>query len=101
APVAILVFVDEVFAKDLPHVLSVGAAVQNILLAAVEIGLGTCWIGGVWRYTKDILELLGIPSSKRLLSSVALGYPDHDSPVNKYKTDRDDLAEFVQWIGFE
>jgi nitroreductase len=101
APVAILVFVDEVFSKDLPQILSVGAAVQNLLLAATDMGLGACWIGGVWRYTKDIRMLLEIPDNKRLLSSVALGYPDLKSPINKYRSPRDDISEFVRWIGFD
>lgn len=100
APVAVLVMVDEVFARDLPHILSVGAAVENILLSAVEAGLGTCWIGGVWRYTKNIRSLLGIDDHMKLLSSIAIGYPDPDSPVSRYKSGRDDLGEFVQWIGF-
>jgi nitroreductase len=101
APVAILVFVDEVFSKDLPHILSVGAAVQNALLAATEMGLGSCWIGGVWRYTRQIRNLLGIPDKKILLSTMAIGYPDLDSPIYTYKSNRDELAEFVTWIGFE
>ena len=101
APVAILVFVDEVFSKDLPHILSVGAAVQNILLAATEMGLGSCWIGGVWRYTKEIRNLLGVSENKRLLSAVALGYHDPDSPMSHYKSTRDDIDEFVQWMGFD
>ncbi len=78
APAAILVMVEEDFSRDLPHILSVGAAVQNMLLAAVGEGLGACWIGGVWRYTPRIREMLGIGGSKKLLSSVALGWPDPD-----------------------
>jgi nitroreductase len=101
APIAILVFIDQVFAKDLPHILSVGATVQNILLAATELGLGTCWIGGVWRYTKEINELIDVPVEKKLYSSIALGYPDLDSPISQYKSARDDSNEFVRWIGFE
>jgi nitroreductase len=101
APVAILVFVDEVFSKDLPHILSVGAAVQNALLAATEMGLGSCWIGGVWRYTRHIRNLLGIPEGKILLSTMAIGYPDLDSPICTYKSTRDEISEFVTWIGFE
>ena len=100
APVAILLFVDDVFAKDLPHILSVGSAVQNILLSAVDTGLGACWIGGVWRYTKDIRMLLEIPENKKLLSAIALGYPDLNSPINKFKATRDNISEFVRWIGF-
>ncbi len=101
APVAILVFVDEVFSKDLPHILSVGAAVQNMLLAATEMGLGTCWIGGVWRYTREIRSLLNIPENKKLLSAVAMGHPDTDSPMCHYKSSRDDISEFIRWIGFD
>lgn len=101
APVAILVFVDEVFAKDLPHILSVGAAVQNALLAATEMGLGSCWIGGVWRYTKRIRKLLDIPNNKILLSAMAIGYPDFNSPICAYKSMRDEIDEFITWIGFE
>jgi len=101
APAAILVFIDQTFSKDLPHILSVGAAVQNILLAATEMGLGTCWIGGVWRYTREIRELLGIEDNKRLFSSVAIGYADQDSPISRYKSDRDDINKFIRWIGFD
>jgi len=101
APVAILVFVDEVFSKDLPHILSVGAAVQNALLAATEMGLGSCWIGGVWRYTRHIRDLFGIPDGKVLLSTMAIGYPDLDSRISAYKSTRDEISEFVTWIGFE
>jgi nitroreductase len=101
APVAVLIFVDEVFSKDLPHILSVGAAVQNALLAATEMGLGSCWIGGVWRYTRHIRELLEIPDGKILLSIMAIGYPDLNSPINAYKSARDELGEFITWIGFD
>lgn len=31
----------------LKHVQSIGAAIQNILLAAHELGLATCWIGEI------------------------------------------------------
>jgi nitroreductase len=101
APVAVLIYVDEAFSKDLPHILSVGAAVQNMLLAATEMELGTCWIGGVWRYQKQIASTLVLPDGRKLLSSVAIGYPDPASPMQGYKSSRDPLSDFVQWIGFE
>ncbi len=100
APAVIFVFVDSVFAKDLPHVLSIGAAVENMLLTVSDIGLGACWIGGVWRYTNRIRQVLNIPKNKILLSSIALGYPDEESPITEYKSKRDDISEFTTWIGF-
>ncbi len=101
APVAVLVYVDAAFSMDLPHILSVGAAVQNMLLTATDMGLGTCWIGGVWRYQKSIASTLGLPDGRKLLSSVAVGYPDVESPMNRYKSSRAALSEFVNWIGFD
>ncbi|MFH2059856.1 MAG: nitroreductase [Pseudomonadota bacterium] len=101
APAVILVFADTAFAKDLPHVLSIGAAVENMLLTVSDIGLGACWIGGVWRYTNRIRQVLDIPKNKILLSSIALGYPDDKSPITEYKSKRDDINEFATWIGFD
>ncbi|MBI5410255.1 MAG: nitroreductase [Nitrospirae bacterium] len=101
APAAVMVFIEDIYLKNLPHLLSVGAAVQNMLLSAQTLGLGTCWIGGVWRYTKQIRKILGIPDNKMLVSSVAIGYPDNDSPINKYKSGRDSIDDLVQWKGFE
>lgn len=100
APVATLVFIDEIFMKNLPHLLSVGASVQNALLSVQSFGLGACWIGGIWRYTKQIRKLLGIPDNKMLVSSIAVGYPDFNSPISRYKSGRDEIDNFVRWIGF-
>ncbi|MEW5947183.1 MAG: nitroreductase family protein, partial [bacterium] len=50
-----------------------GAAVQNVLLTAVEEGVGSCWVGSVNR-TKAA-EILGIPEHCRIDSVIALGYP--------------------------
>jgi nitroreductase len=100
APVAILVFIENIFMKNLPHLLSAGASVQNVLLSAQTFGLGTCWIGGIWRYTPRIRKLLGIQETKMLVSSVAIGYPDAASPINEYKSSRDEVGSFVQWVGF-
>jgi nitroreductase len=101
APVAVMVFIEDIYLKNLPHLLSVGASVQNILLSAQTFGLGTCWIGGVWRYTKQIRKILGISENKALVSSVAIGYPIPDSPINKYKSGRDTLDNLVQWTGLD
>ena len=53
-----------------------GAAVQNILLTAVEKGLGSCWIGSVNR--KKMRKLLGVPENCKIHTVIALGYPLED-----------------------
>lgn len=57
-----------------------GAAVQNIMLTAVEKGLGSCWIGSVDR--KKLSKLLGVPEHCRIHTVVALGYPAED-PISE------------------
>ena len=52
------------------------AAIQNILLAAHALGLGTCWIsvhGTDWAETAA--KVLGIPDEEWLISVVSIGYP--------------------------
>ncbi len=55
-----------------------GAAAQNIMLTAWEMGIGSCWIGSINR--KKIKELLGIPQEYEVDTVIALGYPK-EKPV--------------------
>jgi nitroreductase len=56
----------------------VGAAVENMILAAWEEGIGTCWLLSVNR--ESLRSLLRIPEHFRIDSVLALGYPA-ESPV--------------------
>lgn len=51
-----------------------GAAVENIILAALADGVGACWMGSV-NFPKAT-ELLTLPDNMKLECVVALGYPD-------------------------
>ena len=53
-----------------------GAACQNIMLTAVEKGLGSCWIGSVHR--KKLSKLIGVPENCKIHTVIALGYPAED-----------------------
>jgi len=99
APVAIFVTMDQSLGEN--NLVSIGAAVENLLLAACENGLGTCWIGMALMYAKEIKENLGIPDTERIVSSLALGYPDEAAPINSFKAGRDDFDSFTEWIGWQ
>lgn len=58
-----------------------GIAAQNILLGAVEKGLGGCMLGAVKR--KALHEELNIPSKYEVLLVVALGKPNEEVVVDK------------------
>lgn len=56
------------------HIQSAAAAIQNLLLAAWYLGLGTCWICHLPR--KSLLRrLLSVPRSFDPVAAVLLGYP--------------------------
>ncbi len=65
------------------------AAVQNLLLAATDAGLGSLWFSLFDR--KDLEAILGIDEGKELLSLVCLGYCDDQTP----RTTRKDVNEKV------
>jgi nitroreductase len=72
-----------------------------MLLAAHDLGLGTCWLGYPLGGADVIREALGIPEEEHLRAVVALGYPDWDSPANGFRTSRDEVKDLCRWVGFE
>lgn len=50
-----------------------GAAVTNMMLEAVEMGLGTCWLGAIQR--DEIKKALSLPENLDVVYLLALGYP--------------------------
>ena len=86
------------YAGKLPNgqddVWSISLAVQNLMLAAYEAGLGTAWTDGVvFAKEKEINDLLGI-QGKKLVCVIPLGYPSEEPK----KPPRREGA--IQWIGF-
>lgn len=58
------------------------AAMENLLLAAHAIGLGSVWVGihPVEERVKDISKLLGLPSFTKPLCLAAIGHPKGPLP---------------------
>jgi nitroreductase len=67
------------------------AATENILLAAVDLGLGTVWCGvhPIHNYTKRISRILKLPSHVKPLNVIYVGYPAQEKPSRtQYNPDR-------------
>jgi nitroreductase len=96
APVAILMCLDDSFPKA--RMVDVGLALGYFVLTAHDFGLGTCPIGLIVAYEDEIKDLLNIPENKNVVIGVALGYPNSDIPINRFKSQRDVLEKFVRWI---
>jgi len=96
APVAILLCLDDSFPNA--RMVDIGIALAYLALAAHEFELGTCPIGLIVAYEDEIKDLLNIPENKHMVIGMALGYPDWNVPINRFKSQRDDLEKFVRWI---
>lgn len=59
-----------------PDIQSIGAAVQNILLSAVDLGLGACWLSGLMAARQELEALLNIQQPWELVTAVAVGKPE-------------------------
>ncbi|MGM0445026.1 MAG: nitroreductase family protein [Bacillota bacterium] len=83
-----------VLSEDVKHHLEDGSNVTTyILLAAKELGLGTCWIGSYGKpYTSEVKEMLDVPQEYKLISIVTVGYPDENPHPNKKELD-----EVIHW----
>lgn len=57
-------------------------AVQNILLAATDRGLGALYFG-IFREEQALLQSLGVPEGVRALGAVALGHPAPQAVAQK------------------
>ncbi len=77
----ILVFTDQTVKKE--AMVDAGAAVTNMMLAAHEMGLGSCWIGSLNRV--QLREILQVPQELTILYALALGYPAQQSQAVEYK----------------
>ena len=77
------------------YLVSLGAAMQNLMVAATALGLGTRWFGGFALDNGGVAlkEMLGIPEGMEIVAATPLGY--HDEPPKPRPTqDRADVYGF-------
>ncbi len=81
--------------KAAPGIQNIGAAVENMLLAAAELGYGTCWMTSQNYAATEIENFVGFnEDGYQLAMMTPLGVPAKEptSPPKK------DLAEVVTWL---
>ncbi|MFQ6056398.1 MAG: nitroreductase family protein [Methanosarcinales archaeon] len=78
------------------HIQDVSAAIQNMLLTAHSMKLGSCWIGAFRE--EEIKEILEVPKEIKILAIIPIGYPDEDPlPPPRYLLDR--VTHINKWTG--
>ncbi|MDW7726005.1 MAG: nitroreductase family protein [Candidatus Methanoperedens sp.] len=90
--VGIVVFLDRESMYDYTKdVQSIGACIQNMLLAIHSMGLGAVWLGEILKNREKVNQLLGAPESCELMAVIAAG-----KPVEKPRSSsRKELAELT------
>lgn len=96
APTAIIISMDRAFPRA--RLVCVGAVLGYLVLAAHAFGLGSCPIGIITAFEDEIKDQLNIPEEKTVVLGVALGYPDWENPINRFKSSRENPSDITRWI---
>ena len=95
APAVLVVLAD----KNAPtHVYDGSLVMENLMLAAHDLGIGSCWIHRAKEVFeseegKEILKSLGIEGDYEGIGNCILGYADGEEPQAKPRKDN-----FVYWV---
>ncbi len=79
---------------QLSYTIDVAIAIDHFTLAAVEEGLGTCWIGAF--HEDRVKDLLGVPQGVRVVQLLTVGYPA-DTPGPKNRHALQDIIRYEHW----
>lgn len=73
---------------DVGDIQSIGAAVQNMLLAATDLGLGSLWICDVFIAYEELCQWLG--ETGEMIAAVSFGYAD-EAPAARPRKPMDEV----------
>jgi nitroreductase len=75
--------------------IDVAIALDHLTLRAVELGLGTCWIG---KFNADeVKKILGIPDEIKVVQLMPLGYPVEPDAVQKKRRAFAEIVKLDHW----
>jgi len=66
-------------------------ALQNMVLAAWSMGVGSCWIGDFKE--EEVKDLLGIPEDWKVVCLVSFGYPA-ETPQAPWRKSLDEIVSY-------
>ena len=96
APCGVFVGLDKMLTSW--SMFDLGIYVHGFLMALHAEGLGGCPQAMLTVYPDIIRKQLRISNSTLIAMGISVGYPDHDSPINSYRSQRKEVNEFVRWF---
>lgn len=100
APAVIIVCTDRILTEGTP-IFDIGAVTQNICLAALHFGLGTCIEDQGVMYPDVLRKYCHMPETKKIIMAIAVGYPNWNFPANRIETTRESVDSLTIWCGFD
>jgi len=76
------------------YLLDIGIAMEHLILAAAEQGLGTCWIG--WFEEEKARTALRVPKNIRVVALTPVGYPDEE-PEERARRSLGEIVRKDRW----
>ena len=77
------------------HQVDLAIALEHIVLEAVELGLGTCWIGA---FNEDeVKKILKIPQDKKVVALLTVGVPA-ESPAARPRKVLEEIVAYNEYI---
>jgi len=77
------------------YMLDMGIAMEHLILAAAEQGLGTCWVVGQFD-EESVKQTLNIPNRVRVVALTPLGYPA-EAPGPKNRKSFEEIVSYESW----
>jgi nitroreductase len=96
APHVAVIHTDE--ALGIYGAIDCGAYVNNFMLAAQALGLGSIAQAALARHSGLIRRHFALADDRRVVCGISFGYADHADRVNSYRTSRASLAETVRFM---
>jgi len=96
APVGLMFTIDRIMGSG--SLLDYGMFLQNIMIAARARGLHTCPQAAWNSFARIVLPHIGAGGNEMLVCGMALGWADPHDKVNGFKTPREPVAAFTQWL---
>ena len=71
---------------------SIGASIENIILRATSLGLGSLWIGYIKKIEEEVNKLVNM--DMELVSAIAIGYKD-ENPDARPRKSLDEIRKYI------
>jgi nitroreductase len=75
--------------------IDIAIAMEHLILAATEQGIGTCWIGAFKE--KLVKGLLDVPENIRVVALTPLGYPDGEPSSKRGRKSIDEIVCYEKY----